>query len=444
MGTHNGSEFFNNAAQSATTSDDLGKFAPPNNYRFEPELQPMPPRPIPVELAQGRYGQNQRKIIAILLLIGLFCLILNFLPIVNTLGLYFVPLQYLNWIGIGAILFALGAFVSSKFIRNPYRYVKEGIPLVARVRELVLKPTVIINGQPTSYHFVAVIEYHDPETGQLMIAQKPSNEFSAAVKDQYTTSFRIGDYITAIYLKSNPVQSLRPYGFLDLRKDLGLVKRDTAKEQGLFKTVLQLLGLFGLMSALFWNVYAFSNFSPVELSLSKHLVPFLIGALLLGGNFLGWLFYTQLRSRKELIERNRQAQAIGEAIELAGGKQGWFGTHGIFFSLVLLAGGLLLGGATMLCWCLTANALLDKSSPEYHLVQIEEFKVTTTNFILRDYSIEYHFLDGYAEKSEKKKLLSNPEHINQFQNNIGIAEVYAGWLGWPWVKTIKPANFKPT
>src|SRR5262245_35067287 len=41
----------------------LSPFDPPSDYRFEPELQGPPRRPIPPRLRQGRYASGQRRLV---------------------------------------------------------------------------------------------------------------------------------------------------------------------------------------------------------------------------------------------------------------------------------------------------------------------------------------------------------------------------------------------
>jgi len=94
----------------------------------------------------------------------------------------------------------------------------------------------------------------------------------------------------------------------------------------------------------------------------------------------------------------------------------------------------MLGGVIVLCWCDTANALLDKSKPEFRPVEIVEFWSTTHSFLFREYEIEYRF----PGESQTRKLLSTPAHMRQFHSRSGIAEVHAGRFGWCWVKTLAP------
>jgi hypothetical protein len=59
---------------------------------------------------------------------------------------------------------------------------------------------------------------------------------------------------------------------------------------------------------------------------------------------------------------------------------------------------------------------------------------TTHDFILRDYRLKYRFVG----KKKDDELLTTPDHLNQFNAPIGIAEIRSGWLGWPWVENVRP------
>ena len=417
-------------------SPQLEVFAPPSNYRFQPELQETPPRHVPEEFRRCAYFARQRNTIVRLLLAGALCVGFGQLSIIKEWGLYVLPFAYLGWIGAGLLLFGAAGWISRKVRRGPIQYVEEGIPLVARIRDLVLRPTAMVNGQPSTYAFTSVIEYRDPDTGALVEKRLDSRAFSISAKDKYRTSYRVGEYVTAVYLKSNPARTLRLYGFLEVRPDLGLLRTEAAEPPGLLKTVLGVSLVFGLFGVLFWNIYSFSKYQPLDLSFAQTAVPMGVGGLVLGGGLIAWLARRQARSRRDLAARNEKALVAGEAVELEARKRGPFGAHRLVMTLVIGLGALLLGGLVVLCWCLTANALLDNSKPEFRPVEIVEFWSTTHSFLFREYEIEYRF----PGEQQTRKMLSTPAHMGQFRTKAGAAEVHSGRFGWPWVKEITPAH----
>ncbi|HSU54794.1 MAG TPA: hypothetical protein VLT36_12100 [Candidatus Dormibacteraeota bacterium] len=412
----------------------LEAFAPPSNYRFEPELQETPPRHVPEEFRNSPFFVRQRNTLVRVLLAGGLCIVFGRLPIFREWGLYVLPLAYLSWVGAGLLVLGGAGWISSKARRGPIQYVEEGIPLVARIRELVLRPTMIMNGQPTTYVFSAVIEYRDPDTGALVEKKVDSRDFSASGKDKYRTSYHMGEYVTAVYLKSNPAKTLRLYGFLELRPDIGLLQTRAAEPPSLAKTVLGVGAVFAIFAVLFWNVYAFSKYEPLDLSFAQAGGPVIVGGVVLGGGLIAWLATRQARSRREMAARNEKALASGQAVELQARKRGPFGAHGLIMTLVIGAGALMLGGVVVLCWCFSANALLDKSKPEFRPVEIVEFWSTTHSFLFREYEIEYRF----PGETKTRKLLSSPAQMARFQSKQGVAEVHPGCFGWSWVETIAP------
>src|SRR5436189_5833683 len=117
---------------------ELGPFDPPRDYQFEPEFQDQPPRSIPSELRLGRHARKGRRVVWGFLAAGIICLACSPLPIVKTWGLYFLPLQYLLWIGVGCLFISALQLVSYLWSGGPYRYVKEGVPLIVRINDLAL------------------------------------------------------------------------------------------------------------------------------------------------------------------------------------------------------------------------------------------------------------------------------------------------------------------
>lgn len=410
-------------------------FTPPADYEFEPELQGMPPREVPGEVWHGLYAQRRRRLFTGLLVSGAISLALSGVPFVNALAVYIVPLEYLSWIGAGLLATAVFTMLKDRFTAGPYRYIREGQPLVARVAELVKAPTVTVNGQASRYAFTAVVEFLDPATGA--IARYPAKSSDFMDKNAYQTSFRVGDYVTAIYLPHKYPASLRVYGFLDLMPDLGLIRRQKGEETATVWGVLWGVALvFGIFLGLFWNVYAYGRYEPIAFDHRLAMWPMIAGAVVLGGGMFLGLWLHERRTQRQRRERNAQAEAAGEAIEV--GEATAFqqrGLHGWFLKIILPVGCLLLGAATALCWCFTINACLDASAAEMRPALITEMTMTTHSFLFRHYDMEYTVPPDAA----KMKFLTTPEHMEQFAGPAAIAEIHQGYLGWPWVKNLRPA-----
>ncbi|HET6883239.1 MAG TPA: hypothetical protein VFI31_23920 [Pirellulales bacterium] len=410
-------------------------FTPPADYEFEPELQGPAPREVPDEAWHGLYAQRRRRLFTGLTVSGVMSLGLSGVPFVNALAVYIVPLEYLSWIGAGLLAMAAFAMLKDRFTAGPYRYIREGQPLVARVVELVKAPALIVNGQASRYAFTAVIEFCDPLTG--VIATYPAKSSDFIDKNAYQTSFRVGDYVTAVYLPNQYPTSLRLYAFLDLMPDLGLIRRQKgAEKKTVWSMLLGVVLIFGIFLGLFWNVYAYGRYEPIAFEHRLAMWPMIAGAVILGGAMFLGLWLHERRTQRRRHERNALAEAAGEAIEVGEAsafQQG--GLHGWFLKIILPFGCLLLGAATALCWCFTINACLDTSASEMRPAIITNMTMTTHSFLFRHYDIEYTL----PPDASKMKFLTTPEHMAQFAGPAAIAEIHQGYLGWPWVKNIRPA-----
>lgn len=410
-------------------------FTPPADYEFEPELQGPPPREVPDGVWHGLYARRRRRLFTGLLVSGAISLALSGVPFINALAVYIVPLEYLSWIGAGLLAMAVFAKLKDRFTQGPYRYIREGQPLVARVVELVKAPTVVVNGQASRHAFTAVIEFSDPVTG--VTARYPAKSSDFIDKNAYQTSFRVGDYVTAIYLPNKYPASLRLYAFLDLMPDLGLVRRQKGDEQkSAWWTLFGVALIFGMFLALFWNVYAYGRYEPIAFDHRLAMWPMIAGAVILGGGFFVGIWLHERRTQRLKRERNAKAEAAGEAVEVGEATPlEQRGLHGWFLKIILPFGCLLLGAGTALCWCFTINACLDTSPAEMRPALITEMTMTTHSFLFRHYDIEYMV----PPDTSKMTFLTTPEHMMQFAGNMGIAEIHQGYLGWPWVKNILPA-----
>ncbi len=357
---------------------------------------------------------------------------MGMLPFVKFLGLFFLPFAYLTWIGTCLLVLSPVWLILTLVRRGLYRYVEEGIPLVARIQAMAMRPAVILQGFPVTYEFGASIEYHFFETGEMKVSETKSSPFLALFKDGYSTSYRVGDYVTAIYLSSNPARTLRLYGFLDLKPGLGLVERDAKDKSSFLKVLRFYLFLFSILVIASWHFYALETYQPLEMTFEQFLVTSLIGAVLLGGGGALVLFLIADAHRwKKLSQQKQFALATGKVLEPEPTSK-----HGILVKVGLLSGALFLGWGIFLIWAFSANALLDRSQPQYRQVTITRMVSETHKFLFRTYFIEYRLPDS----GRTHRLLSTPDHMSQFENNQGIAEIHEGWLGWPWVATIRPVK----
>jgi hypothetical protein len=252
---------------------------------------------------------------------------------------------------------------------------------------------------------------------------------------QLQLAYNVGDYVTAVYLKPYWKRTLRLYGLLGLRRDVGFVTPDRSSR---IWSNLKLMGLMGSIGLGFfvagWNVYALGRYSPIDWNW-QHGLTIGIGAILIGVPVLYWM--SRHSNRHTLDRKILNSPASPETkpslicritrFSLLG--QNWL------TSMILTFGGLLLGGVTFFCWTVSINALFDRSASQDRLVKIRGLWVQTHNFIIRDYQIEYEFTDDITHK--KQQLMSTPWHMHALRDaDTGVAKVRAGYFGWKWVETI--------
>ena len=405
---------------------------PSTSYSFEPEFTGQPPRAFADRLGEGPYARDQRTRAVLLVVAGALCLLLSRTPGVDVLALYVLPLGYLFWIGLVLLAAGTAAYVPVALHRGPFRYVRDGLPLAVRVLEVVKAPTAIVNGQPTTHGFVAMVGYRHPETGEPTVVAIKSNDFSSSRKEAYDTPFKVGDDVTAVYLPGRLAKTLRLYAFLELSPDVNLRLRPSARTPtSPVKIAALVVAIPALFLALLANLYAFGRYQPIEFAFPQAVVPAVTGALLLGGGLFAALYFGHRAEQGRIRERALAALATGKAVEVGTPFMG-HGLRAWVLRVVVVAGSLLLGGLTAVCWCFMANAWLDRSPSRPVPATIVGMTMTTHTFLFREYELEYR-LEGSAEK---KKLLTTPQHLSGLRDRQAVAHVRDGRFGWPWVETV--------
>lgn len=408
----------------------LGPFNPPASYRLEPELDGPAPRPIPDVLREGPYGQSQRRTLVGLIAAAVCCLIAAFVPIVRHWGNYLLPLAYLEWIGVGLVGLAAVLWVRQRFSKGPYAYVEHGTPLVGRVRRVMLGCNLVLNDTPTTYQFVVHAEFCHPRSGELLIAELTSNDISAEVKDKRTCSFRVGDYVTLVYLGPEPDGSLRIYGFLGLRPDLGVVNREGEATPSAVHTALGVIAVFAGIFLCVYGALAALRYFPIAMP-SAVALPAALGAAASVGIGSGLIYRSRRRKQLKLEARNVAAASAGEAIELQVDRPT---TSKLFYTVIIGLGlaflGAALAGGALFC----ANAWLDDSQAQRRPVEIDEMIQTTHNFVVREYSIKYHFIDDSVTHTYRTSL----DDLERFPGLSPNAIVREGYFGWAWVERLEP------
>jgi hypothetical protein len=409
----------------------MASFTPPARYDFEPELHGPAPRPLPDALSRGPHPAQRRRGAIGLAMFGGFCLLVSGIPLVRTAGLYFLPLAWASWIGIGSLALAAVSWADLSLRAGRARWVRDGSPLVAQVLELVKAPSAIVNGNPAQGRFTATVAFEHPETAAAAVAHLQSDDFSWDAREQYDTPFRVGDYVTALFFPGQFDKSLRLYAFLGLRAEHEL-RRDRAKPSSPWVVVALLFGLATLFTGLVGGCIAYGLYEPIDFDYGRAAVPIAVGAIGLGGALLAALWLMHRAQVRKSAEYNRRAIESGAAIELTTPFLG-SGAHGWIVGTAVVLGAPLVGGVLTLCWLFFANAWLDESEPSSEPARIENLVMTTHGLVFREYQIEYEL----SASGARGKLLSTPEHMATLASPDAVALVRAGALGWPWVESIE-------
>ncbi|HUY92670.1 MAG TPA: hypothetical protein VMV10_28275 [Pirellulales bacterium] len=407
----------------------LGPFDPPADYAFEPELVGPAPRPLTPRVQCSPLERRRKWAGRGILAFGIASLAACELPQFRQWAIVVPSLAYLNWVGAGAIgLWGVGMVVGWLGL-GPQCYVRRGIPLVARVVDLVKAPVLIMNGQAALYGFTAIIEFLDPKTNELQRRSLASPQFSAGHKNQTTTSFKVGDYVTAVYLPGKYPKSLQLFAFLELVPELGIVRRQKpVAKNALWNASLIAITVVAFFAVALWNLYAITCLHSVGFDYTNAILPMVAGGIPAAVLFLGGTWRGHRREQRRIAERNAQALASGEAVEFGSASfWGQRGLYGFVIKALLIPGIFLVGGMTVLCWCFTANAWLDDSPATLQAATVEGFQGRKLFYRLPGVPDR---LEYYTTRENCLKLLNKP----------AVAEVHAGRLGWPWVKELRAAG----
>jgi hypothetical protein len=345
-------------------------------------------------------------------------------PITANAALYLLPLAYLHWI---AIAFAV---IGTLFLWTPVStsapHLQEalnGEPLIVRIERLARGPSMYMNGSPVSFHYLALISVPD-QTGKL-----EQTIVSRDVGDLKKTrcTYGVGDYVTA-FKHRNRIQL---YGFAGIDDGEGLVSTDRDSRTSVL-TVVGVLAIVFLVALCF--VLAFSTFRYFPLSVNNFMaVPAAMGGTI-GIACVAWLFVRARRITATQAMGNLQAQQQGGVLEF--GAQSSFqvsGFYGWFYKIILTVG--IVGLPVAIC-CLLAvrlNAALDQSASNEEPIENVHCIMTTTNFILRDYKVEF------TRNGERDSLTMTPrEMLPLLETQKAAIHVRDGAFGWPWIARIVP------
>jgi hypothetical protein len=416
--------------------DPLGPFRPPS--RLEPEFHAPEPRPIPDNLRQGRYEHTRR---VTLFFGGLFAASALGVWIATRgtdLDRYFLALPYFHLVAAVVALLTVAAAIFQAAFPGRYAYVRNGIPMPCRIRDVRLVVSATANGAPSAYRYLCTVEYQPPGADRPQFAVLPSPDFSEMFKKGTDTPLRIGDYVTAVALPGRIQQTLTLYGFLQLNPDVDFVQRKGGEARRLSPAVQAFLfvSLVYAFIGLLLAVICLPSFLGIGLPDSVP-PPWIAAAgfAALVGMVLTWRWTqaTDQRKRAELDRQNEMARAEGRPVEefapVVSGSP--------FRVLLVIAGGfvpVMLGSLAVA----TVNALFDPAPPVFELVRITDVRHQTRLGVFRSY--EVRCVTGAGKTETIGVPFTQIARFQALNTREGALERKPGYLRMPWIRDVHPVS----
>ncbi len=416
--------------------ENIPVFSPPADYPLEPELLEETPRQIPGFVYDSSYVKKAKQVQRGLLSAAVFCMALQFLPFVQDLSAYVLPLGYAGWLGVVLILLYLGAVVSLTRGGGPLKYFTHGQPVVVQVLELVKQPTVIMNGSETHFAFVAVVQLRHPDTGELVVETVSSDNFATDTKARYHTTLKVGDYATALYLPENTSEPFKIYGFLGFNPEVNYLELE--EKNSAFTDVVTAITVVLIVGGLMMALYSMERYETLAFPFNALTVSVVaLGAFAGLACLIGGYLY-QRKQRREQRARNEAALVSGGVLELERPPEKGFGKfQQMLLMLALIAGASLMGGLLTGTSLLFLNGFLDTSEPRQVPVTLGDRFTETQSFVFRQYKVEYIL----AGETKTRDHSTSPLGLFMLMGgDEGVALVKEGAMGWPWVSTILPAG----
>jgi hypothetical protein len=396
---------------------------PPAGVSFEEEWLTPAPRSFDKKAFQGTYELDQKLKVGFSLITGAMFIGASFLPGIQNASLYLPVLSWLMGLGVAFVL--LGAIIQWKSggVTGPYQYLRDGVPMLVRIRRM--QTIRDGSGENDRFRYKILFDYPDPLTGELILWSSDSKEMNNETFQETELSYRVGEYVTAVYLPEAKDSTLTLYGLLGLRKDLGLINRVERSPRFATEAKLGCAIIWGIVGILLWGVFVVFRYWPIEIDWVGLSPWFFGGGLGLGLPLQVWQYLSQ---RRRISRERESAASLGKDLP----KRSAAGSLvGLPFTVVLYG---LLGSVVGL----TCNALLDRSKGDRKEIVIDRLYERVDKILifpmLRDYRIEYHFVD----EARHRWHLSTPEEMKILKQGSATAIVREGQQGWPWVDRIVP------
>jgi hypothetical protein len=405
-------QFQNSQAAGSDDRPAADAFAPPSDFDFGHEFAAPPPRPLPDFVPHSRYILARKATVWALLMVGAMCWATEWIPFVQTLSWYLLPLGYLNWIAWG--MFALAALY---WLRNVTtlghaELLRTGLPLVGRVRQVEIKFSG--SGEVRTGRYAADVEFRDPTSGDLqlqtVLSPEPLALWQLAKIDPGVTA---GDYVTLVFLPGRLEKSLQLYGWLGLNPRVDLMRKNgrPLTPQSPLTSLMVVICVTAVLWALLAFLYVIGRYdtfdddfwSPYAVGIGLATIPFAI---------------MQIRRFKRA---GATAYTLLKRVVVAA-----------FLSLL---GGFMVGFTTVGF----LNGFFDGSPLQLEPIKIVQLWEETHELIIRNYQLEYH---TYPAGDRHKKMVSIETLMAFHPDSLGVVDIGSGWLGMRWLRDFYPIEWQ--
>lgn len=411
----------------------LGPFAPPADHRFEPEFDVPAPRPFPGVFRSSRAAARRRRI-----MVGLSAVV-----VVGAIFLISRPnarlldrsLRLLITAPVGIIVLLVIRMLHKDRV-SLARYATHGVPTVARIRTLELVPGA--DGVTFLFRYRAKVEYVDPATGELAEFEDTSGMIPLGAVGRVRSSFRVGDYATAVSLPGDLAGTIRLLGFLDLHPMIGVVSADGGAGDPIESTLrwdygillpLRLAALV-LVFAAFRIMFKFGPLRPLVWSLAAVVGAGAVGFGLVGFGVTLVLYVRSVRRANEGVDRAIARGDLAPSLVVPARIRPHYVVMYGFMSVIFSAFGTTAAAVT-------SNALLDASPAIPSPAVIDELEPPDTIGIFGA-QVSGGLLGPPVERFGY--FPSTPAEFEAIGlGKPAVALVRAGRFGWPWIDRIEPA-----
>ena len=418
--------------ENENASDPYGFVLPPDLV-VEPELQGPAPRPVPQCVYEGDYVLGLKLLQWSLLTVAALCMVAQFVPFIQNIAWYILPLGYIGWIGVLFMGCYLAAVLYLSRGAGSLKYLVHGQPTVGEILEITKAPTVLHEGTVTHFAFVTSVLLEHPETGKAIMKTISSKNFSIEAEANYQCTLRARDFVTVLYLPESKEAPFQVYGFLGLNYAVKFI-REVESPKASAGDVMLGLAVFAAVVGGFAALFTHEIYQPLDFplnGLTLSIITFgaLSGLLLL---VAGYRYQRQQKRECKKIEERISRSALSNHVpQRRNVVAKWAAV------VAALCGAPLVGGLVAFSGLLLCNGLFDHSEVRHQSVYLQQPKVETYALIVRHYKIRYT-MEG---EEKKRTLLTSPSGLVLLEHvDAGLATIKQGNLGWPWVAAIVPVE----